>query len=72
MEPVVKHDVPAPSRVPRYRALYTMEVGDSITYTDYNYNALRSTITYLHIRYAPKHFTTHRDKDGSITVWRVA
>jgi len=52
-----------PGREYRYRVLYTLEPGQSVVLTNYNYASLKSTITYLRDRYQ-KRFTTHKQGTG--------
>jgi hypothetical protein len=70
-QPIVSSDRPLPDRAYRYRVLYTLEPRQSVVLTNYNYASLKSTITYLRDRYQ-KRFTTHKQGDGTIIVWRIS
>ena len=74
MEALIVSDRPIPKRVGkiiRYGVLYRMEPGQSVELVDFNYSALRSTITYLKNRYG-KTFATRRQQGGTIIVWRLS
>lgn len=73
----IEKNVPIPYIVRKYGGKYPweeMEIGDSFVIENPNLNARGYTQSYIgqpNIRYAPKRFSQHVQKDKSARVWRI-